>query len=464
MGILSRIFSPAVAKAAEDGYREGPYVLSGGTLPAGTPWNFWQLGQDLQPSGSSAMIEACISAYAQTAAMCPGDHWKLNAQGGRDRVTTSALSRILRRPNDYQSMSDFLLNAVREMYAEGEFFALALRNVRSEISELHLMRTRECRAIVGADGSIFYELGGNEIIDRRFNGQRLVVPARDVLHSRLHTSRHPLKGESPMMAAALDVAAGNAALQQQITFFTNQSRPSYVLTSEEKLTKEQVLDLRALWEAQTRGSGAGGTPILPRGMKVAPLGSTAKDAELAETMKMGREAVALVYRVPLQVLGLGGTTFASTEALMQSWIAQGLGFCLNHIEEAFGLTFGLYGMPVEYVEFNTDALLRSAFKDRMEGLSKAVLSGVMAPDEARAREELAVVPGGHGAMPRVQQQVVPLDWHEKQAEAAKIAAEQPVPQLPPPDPEGTDQEPEDDEERSNPEAIIRRLNDLSRLL
>ena len=52
-------------------------------------------------------------AYSQTVAMCPGDHWRGNENGGRERVTTSALTRILRKPNDYQSISDFLLNATR---------------------------------------------------------------------------------------------------------------------------------------------------------------------------------------------------------------------------------------------------------------------------------------------------------------------------------------------------------------
>jgi hypothetical protein len=38
----------------------------------------------------------------------------------------------------------------------------------------------------------------------------------------------------------------------------------------------------------------------------------------------------------LQILGLGTAPVGSTEVLMQSWIASGLGFALNHIEEALG--------------------------------------------------------------------------------------------------------------------------------
>ena len=115
-GLLARIVAPLV-RAAEGAFRPGPYPLpiTGGWLPDGAPTNFWQCGID--PVGGfsrSAMVEACVSAYSQTVAMCSGDHWRLNGKGGRDRVKNSALSRILRRPNSYQSSSDFLLNATRQ--------------------------------------------------------------------------------------------------------------------------------------------------------------------------------------------------------------------------------------------------------------------------------------------------------------------------------------------------------------
>jgi hypothetical protein len=109
-------------------------------LPAGSPWNYWQTGlpQGGLPYGErSAMVEACVSAYSQTVAMCPGDHWRKLANGGRERVTGSALTRILRQPNDYQSISDFLLNLTRRLYERGEAFAVAIRNNRGEIAELH---------------------------------------------------------------------------------------------------------------------------------------------------------------------------------------------------------------------------------------------------------------------------------------------------------------------------------------
>jgi HK97 family phage portal protein len=458
---LSRIASRFVRKG-EGEYHAGPWYLpiTGGWLPAGVgeSVNWWQRGYDpIGPSVATAMVEACVSAYAQTIAMCPGDHWRLNAKGGRERVKTSALSRLLRRPNDYQSISDFLLNATRSLYLEGNFYALALRNDRFEIDELHLMDARQSHPRLADNGEIFYQLYGNDVIETRLApGETLIVPARDVLHVKLNTLRHryprPLVGESPLVAAYSDICVSSAISRQQYSYYMNEARPSAVLTTDLTLDKDQVQALRDRWNDQAKGLHQGGTPILTSGLKVQPWASAGKDAATAEILKLSNENIALAFRIPLQILGLGGSTFSSTEALMQSWIASGLGFALNHIEESIGLLFGLKGQPDEYCEFDTAALLRSAMKDRIESLARGVQGGIYAPNEARQLEGLDAVP--FGDEPRVQQQVVPLSAAEKIPAAPSPAA---APPAPPPE---TTPKPTPDPAKGDRDAIQREVRNL----
>jgi HK97 family phage portal protein len=417
--LLSRVIAPLV-RGTEGEPRPGPWQLpvSGGWLTPDAPsygnyFNWWQMGGSIVgPSSRSAIVESCVSAYAQTVAMCPGDHWRANDKGGRDRVTTSALSRVLRRPNSYQSISDFLLNATRSLYLDGNSFALALRNDRYEIAELHLMSPRLSVPLVAETGDVFYRLGGNDVIDRQLAGQQLIVPQRDVLHIRLHhTDRRypqPLLGETPLAAAFADLIVAENIRTQQANFFRNEARPSAVLSTDLVLDKDQVASLRDRWNEQAKGLHQGGVPILTGGLKVQPwtAPALAKDAQVAELLKLTEDRIALVFRVPLAILGLGNAPFASTEALLSFWLASGLGFCLNHVEEAFDRLFGLAGEPTEYTEFNTSALLRSAQKDRIDALVRGVQGGVYAPNEARNSEGLNSVP--FGDEPRVQQQVVPL--------------------------------------------------------
>ena len=75
-----------IARAVEGEPRPGPYYLpiSGGYLPDGASTNWWQEGLYVQPLGTrQAMVEACVSAYSQTVAMCPWAHWRLDSKGSR---------------------------------------------------------------------------------------------------------------------------------------------------------------------------------------------------------------------------------------------------------------------------------------------------------------------------------------------------------------------------------------------
>jgi HK97 family phage portal protein len=229
-------------------------------------------------------------------------------------------------------------------------------------------------------------------------------------------------GETPLLAALTDIAVGDAFAQQQIQFLANQARPSAVLSTDLVLSREQVQELRDRWHEQAKGLHAGGTPILTAGLKVQPWATPAKDAQVAELTKLSAERICWAFGVPLQLLGLANTPASSTESLMSFWLATGLGFCLNHVEQAFDRLFDLRGEPEEYCEFDTDALLRSAQKDRIEALARGVQSGIYSPNEARAAEGLDAVP--FGDEPRTQAQVVPLS-------AAGSIPSTPTPAVPP---------------------------------
>lgn len=411
-GALSRIFRP---QAKEWPGFTLPVGASG--IPRNWPVNWWQLGYDpLRPAGS-AIVYACRQAYAQTISMCPGTHWQSDGKGGRERVTTSALSRILKKPNTYQSPADFFLYLTDCLYGEGATFGLALRNARFEISEIHLMDPARCSAHVAIDGGLFYQLAGNEIVDRMFAGNPSAlerVPARDVLHIRLPDRRNPLLGCPPLEAALLEVAASNAMVAQALAYAANQGRPSGVLQTDTVFeTPEEVARIRASWNEQTQGINQGGTPILTAGLKWSAAVINSRDAQLAEMLQIADQRIATAYRVPLSLLSLSQGTGpqGSTESQMAFWVSTGLGPAANLIEDGIGRLFGLGGWPDDYLEFDFEALLRANFKDRIEGLARGVQGGIFSPNEARAKEDLKGMP--FGDEPRVQQQVVPLSaWAE----------------------------------------------------
>lgn len=421
---LARLITPRARgnPAGEGNYYPGPYRVNGGWLPSswGQNWNFWQMDLDPLPYPSNSIVEASTWAYIRAIAQLPGYHKAETGKGGTEIITTSALSRILRSPNPYQTPSDFLVHLIRSLLLNGNSYWIAQRNTRNEVAALHWTDPRGCRprtvAVQGqAYQEVFYEISDNPLLSiDTFGRYGVVVPARDVLHLKLATPTHPLIGQTWLTALALELAKGAAMGEAAATFSRNQSRPSGVLQTDVTLTKPQVDELRERWNEQAAGMNAGGVPILSSGLKFEPITITNEDAQIIEQLKLNDRTIASVFGVPPMLIGISdGGSVKSAEAQMAEWLSSGLGWLINHIEVAFDQFFGLDVVPAgrEWTEYDTRILLRADFKERMEGLARGVQAGILAPNEGRALEGYKAVTDGDE--PRMQQQMIPLSAWDK---------------------------------------------------
>ena len=395
MGILTRF------KHAVKAWR-GVNPTSEGLIPLTWPWNYWQ--RDMRPLSTYevAAAAACRMAYSHTIATLPVVHDKLNDQGGRDHITGSTAARIFWAPNDYQTSSDFSLQLVDNLFYTGNAYVYGIRNDRGEFSNTHIMPSLSTSPYIEPESkAIFYGFGSNPLVD----AVDVLVPARDVCHIRLHTPHHPLVGVPPIENAALAMASNNAISGHQAAFFSNMNRPSGILTTDQVLTKEQNAELRYVWEQRAKGLNTGEVPILSSGLKWQPMSINSVDSQLIQAFKMTVEEIARVYRVPLPLIGeYEHSTYNNVEQLLQSWLSTGLGFLIEHLEASWIRFFRL--QPGNRIQYQTDALLRSDFRGRVEALTRGITQGLYSPNEARVREGLPRVE--YGEEPRVQAQVVPL--------------------------------------------------------
>ncbi len=392
----------------------------GGWVNVSAPWNFWQMDLNVD-GGNNNVVYSCVQAYAQTIAQLPAKHRRELPEGGYDIIKTSALHRVLRKPNAYQTRSDFLLNLIHSLKFRGSAYAFAVRNNKFEISELHLLNPDKIHPLVSPDGSVFYHVSPDAISGAP---GAMLLPARDVLHVRLHCPHDPLIGVTPIYAAALSVAANNSMMGHTAQFFEQMSRPSGVLTTDEKLTADQTKQLRERWEEHSKGLNSGKVPILGWGIKWQPLSITSTDAQMIDQMKFSVEEIARAFRIPLPLIGVtDGATYNNVFNLLTFWKASGLGFVIEHIEQAIA---DLFRLPDgQEVHLDTDNLLRTDMQTRVDALTKGITGGLYAPNEARKKEGLKPVEGGD--MPRVQQQMVPLDYEEPAPQPVAIPAPDPEP-------------------------------------
>jgi HK97 family phage portal protein len=439
MSLLSRAKSLLGFEGSARGPFSGMGELGGfyGVESLGDGWQ-----RNLEVDSFSARrvpaVYACVMAISRAVSQCYPRHVR-NVDGVHEDVRTSAAYRVLRNPNAYQASPDFFLNLVATALFDGEAFAVATRNDRYEINSLHLLPRGACSVRVSEDSKdIFYSIGSSPLAP---GGVDYIAPARDVLHLRFHTPRHPLIGESPIRAAAMAIGVNVALSQNQAAFFSRMNRPSGILSTDQALNAEQSARLRAAFDEQSKKWAAGGMPILGGGLKFQPLSINSQDAQLVEAQRMSLEDICRVFGVPPPLVGdLSHATLNNSETLIQHFLSMSLGSYLEHIERSLDRLFGLSNN--EYVELDTAALLRTDFAGRVDGLTKAVQGGLMTPDEARAREGLSPIKGGDVAY--LQRQMVPVDKIGDLLEAETAAKTQPAPAAAPPVQEEPPEEPEDE--------------------
>lgn len=420
-----------------EGSARGPFS---GMSEMGNAWSLgsledgWQRNLEVGSFGARSVpaVYACVMVIARAISQCYPTHYRMDGDI-RKKVTTSSAYRILRNPNHYQTSPDFLLNMVASALFDGEAFVVATRNDRYEIDSLHLMPRGSCSPRIDPDTKeIFYSVGASPLAPD-FD---YAIPQRDVLHLRFHTPRHPLIGESPIKAAALAIGINVALSQTQAAFFSRMNRPSGILSTDQQLTKEQMVRLREAFEEQSKVWAKGGMPILGNGMKFEQLSVNSVDAQLIEAQRSSLEDIARVFGVPPPLVGdLSHATLNNSETLIQHFLSMSLGSYLEHIERAFDRLFGMSN--TEHIELDTSALLRTDFAGRVDGLTKAVQGGLMTPSEARVREGLSPIEGGDSAY--LQRQMVPIDKIGDLLEAEAEAKKTPPPAPPePPKPDGED--------------------------
>lgn len=394
---------------------------SSGPLPS-WPANWWQYSST--PSQDAdyktfGPVQTCVNIISQDISRLPMNHIQVSPAGARVRIDTKAPARVFRKPNKFQTRSDWLLYKMRSLLMDGNAYSVAKRNDRFEVVEMYPLPPWSVYPYVvptGNDiseedaGSIIYHVSHSQMVDiaQPDVDDGWWIPARDMLHVRLQTPHSPLIGESPLVAAKYPTITGTEINKHAASFFSNMARPGGILRHPGQLSEEAMSRIKQKWDEIAAGSKTGSTAVIAEGMEFQQLQMTAVDAELAAIYALSERQVFQVFRVPSFLGGdLADASLNNVESLTRFYLQSCLGFYVDHLEEAFTLFFGL--PKDEFILFDLDrALLAGDLRERMEALGKGVQNGIYAPNEARARENLPPVEDGD--QPRVQQQLVPLSF------------------------------------------------------
>lgn len=217
---------------------------------------------------------------------------------------------------------------------------------------------------------------------RYYTTNGIVIDLNNMLHLRWWTPPQSAVGLSPieMQRNTIGLALAQARFVNQ--WYAEGATPSSVLEVDGDMTTDQAKVLQATWETSHRRKRR--PAVLTNGMKWKPITASAQDMELAESREQTINDIARIFRVPNYMIGARGDsqTYQNNESAGMHFVTYTLLPWLVRIERAIS---GLMVAPRE-VKFDTSAFLRANTTERVRAYQTAIMSGILTPNEARARE------------------------------------------------------------------------------
>jgi HK97 family phage portal protein len=386
----------------------------------------WQSGQEQSAETLLAFsaLYACVTLIASDVAKCRLKLVEQDADGIWGETEASAFSPVLRRPNHFQNRIQFYQWWLTSKLLQGNAYSLKERDGRGVVRALYLLNPSRVTPLVAPDGSVFYQLESDQLADLP---ERVIVPAREIIHDVMVPLFHPLVGVTPIYACGLAAYQGLKIQGNSAKFFAQGSQPGGVLTAPGTIAQATADRMKAYWEENFSGDNVGKVAVLGDGLKYEAMTVKAVDAQLIEQLGWTGRDVCSALHVPPHMVGVGEPpTYNNIEALNQQYYSQCLQILIESIELL--LDEGLE-LPSRYgTEFDLDDLLRMDSATKMKTATEGVGGGVLAPNEARARFDLRPVPGGNSVY--MQQQYFSLEDLSKRSETPPSA--EPAPSAPEP--------------------------------
>ncbi|WP_295808911.1 phage portal protein [uncultured Nitratireductor sp.] len=359
-------------------------------------------------------------------------------------VSSPAYSPVLRKPNHFQNRIQFFETWVLSKLQRGNTYILKQRDNGGSVRRLFVLDPLRVKPLVADDGSVFYELNTDELSGLP---ERVIVPAREIIHDRFNCMFHPLVGMSPIYAGGLAAMQGLAIQSNSTRFFENGAQPGGVLVAPGSISDETAGRLKEYWDNNFTGKKAGKVAVLGDGLKYEAMAAKAIDSQLIEQLKWSAEVVCSVYHVPPYKIGVGQMpSYNNVQALNTEYYSQCLQKLIEDIEICLDEGLGMTGEKIG-TEFDLDGLLRMDSVTQMQALKEGISAGIMSPNEARRRLDLKKVDGGE--TPYLQQQNYSLA-----ALAKRDAQEDPFGSPTPPTPPADDGAANDNAEAEARAALV----------
>lgn len=339
---------------------------------------------------SISMVWSCVKILSESLSGLPLKLYD-DKGGGRELISGSdRMLKLLRKPNPYMTMLNFLKFVVVNMALRGNAFALIERNGKGDIIGLVPLDGRTVQ--IDTEEDLLYTVTPSE-------GDPFPVSPEYMLHFKLF-SLDGVVGLSPLEYQAETMGLAKAGQQWSARFMRKGGfTGGYVIYDGFLTDQQQAQVLKRFPDVRKADTDdIGKMAILQGGPKIVPAGISQKDAQFIESQQFQEEALAGIYGVPLWLANRAGKTSimgSNLEQQLIGFITFGLKPYIDTIEDE--LNSKLFGSTKRFVEFVVEGLLRADSAGRATYLGAALGgsggSGWMTINEARAKENLPLLEG-----------------------------------------------------------------------
>jgi HK97 family phage portal protein len=325
---------------------------------------------------AQSALMAAVTLLADAIAVMPLELTRERA----GRVEQLPTPSVLIKPNEHQTMFDFIHQTVLMLALHGSAYIYAPRRPGELPPEMKNIHPNQIKGFVDVDdGSLYWEIGRQKYSPAEIRAIHWVLfPGKT-------------RGLSPLEVQRNTIGMGIAMDRFLSQFYGEGATPSSVLETEQQLTPQAADLLRQTWEDSHNKRRR--PAVLSGGLKWRSVTVSASDMQMIEHRESIIRDIARAYRIPLNlILGSGGDsqTYQNVEQAGINFVRYTLLPWMRRIEDAISEMLPL----TQKVRFNADEFMRADLMTRVNAQRIQILSGTLSPNEARQEENREPYEGG----------------------------------------------------------------------
>ena len=336
---------------------------------------------------NSDIIYACVNLISSTIAKMSINLFEEDAEGSKSKVSNDITYLLKIRANENTSAIDFIQGLISNMLIYGNGYALieTRRGVPVSLKLLDSSKTS------------LKKVGKKYYVQTIIDNEQRTLSYNEVIHIK-DLSPDGVEGISRIDALKNKLNNNTLADEKIGKMYEKegQSNIKGVLNLATELSNEAKKRLKMGFN-NVLNSDESGIAVLDSGMTFQQMNRNTgiMDTDFINSLKLSKEAIAMIFNVPLPMLGDTSNTSYSNMQELQRFFVQSLIPIVQKIEQEFNYKLlSKEQSQVMFFKFNFSSALRASDLDRAEFYKKMIEAGIYSIDDALDKEDMNRIDGG----------------------------------------------------------------------